>query len=141
MALTSRTEARRLVLQALYAAETGDGADLDYVTILSEDDSADERTLQFAHALFERTRREETWADEVISGLAHNWRLERIALIDRLILRMAMVEMKEFPDTPLKVVLNEAIELAKRYSTAESSGFINGILDSFVKSRPEISGA
>ena len=140
MALTSRTEARRVVLQALYAAETGDGSDRDYLEGLLDDGKPDERSLQFARALYDLTRRERSWADESISGLAHNWKLERIALIDQIILRMAMAEIREMPDTPVKVVLNEAIELAKRFSTAESSSFINGILDSFIKNLPEITG-
>jgi N utilization substance protein B len=140
MALTSRTEARRLVLQALYAAETGDGSDRDCLEGLLDDGKPDERSLQFARVLYDLTRRERSWADESISGLAHNWKLERIALIDQIILRMAMAEIREMPDTPVKVVLNEAIELAKRFSTAESSSFINGILDSFIKNLPEITG-
>jgi len=65
--------------------------------------------------------------------LALNWRLERIAVIDQIVLRMAMTELRTMPDVPAKVVLNEAIELVKQYSTAESSAFVNGILDSFLK--------
>ena len=72
-------------------------------------------------------------ADEYIAGLAENWHLERIAAIDRNILRMAITELEMIPDTPVKVVLNEAIELAKKFSTIESSKFVNGILDNFVK--------
>jgi len=69
--------------------------------------------------------------------LADNWKLERIALVDRLILRMAMTELREMADVPVKVVLNEAIELAKRYSTASSSAFVNGLLDAFIKNSPD----
>ena len=65
--------------------------------------------------------------------MAANWDLERTASIDRIVLRMAIVELTEFQSVPVKVVLNESIELVKKYSTAKSSRFVNGILDHFAK--------
>ncbi len=87
----------------------------------------------YAKALFTKCREISEWADQQITQLATNWKIERFAELDRIILRMAMTELREMPDIPMRVVINEAIELAKKYSTAESSGFINGILDSYVK--------
>jgi len=137
MAQTARSRARDLVLQGLYAAEMGETSLSEVVADVIRDDKLDAKSLDFAHRLFEQVRQHREWADKTISGLAHNWKLKRIAVIDQIILRMAMTELKAMPDTPVKVVLNEAIELAKLYSTAESSSFVNGILDSFVKNLPD----
>ena len=65
----------------------------------------------------------------MISQVAENWRLDRMAAIDRNILRLGAYEMLFCPEVPAKVAINEALELAKRYSTAQSSRFVNGILD------------
>ena len=67
--------------------------------------------------------------DELIAKVAENWSLERMAAIDRNILRLGAFEMLHSPEVPIKVAINEALELAKRYSTAQSSRFVNGILD------------
>ena len=137
MALSSRSRARELVLQGLYAAEMGENSAEDGFPEVVKDEELDQKALEFAQILFKQVRQHHRWADEAISELAHNWRLERIAVIDQIILRMAMTELKVMPDVPTRVVLNEAIELAKRYSTADSPSFVNGILDSFVKKLPE----
>jgi N utilization substance protein B len=133
MSTSHRTRARELVLQALYALETGNGTSSQVAEDILQQSDLDASTLEFALGLFEKTRQNGEEADSVIADLAANWKLERIAVVDRIILRMAMTELKEMVDVPVKVVLNEAIELAKLYSTANSSAFINGILDSFVK--------
>ncbi len=137
MTESPRHRARMLVLQGLYAAEIG-GLPADEVwqeIILN--DKLSEKTCQFAKALFDKTIESRARTDQVIAQLAQHWVLERIAVIDQIILRMAMTEINNMPDVPVKVVLNEAIELAKEFSTAESSSFINGLLDSFVKNPPE----
>lgn len=73
--------------------------------------------------------------DQLLSESLENYRLERVAAVDRNILRLALHEMLHRPDIPDRVVINEAIEIAKRFGTTESSGFVNGILDSIRKSR------
>jgi N utilization substance protein B len=137
MKKTGRSKARELVLQGLYAIETGETSPEKILEDVIKSDDLDAKAVEFATRLFEQVRNQKEWANKSISDLAHNWRLERIAVIDQIILRMAMTELNGMPDTPVKVVLNEAIELAKLYSTGESSGFINGILDTFVKNLPE----
>ena len=137
MGSSSRTQARDLVLQSLYAAEIGKTDNPVAFAEIVETAELSGKALEFARQLFDQVGEQRSWADQVISELAHNWKLERIAVIDQIVLRMAMTELKVMPDTPVKVVLNEAIELAKRYSTAESSRFVNGILDSFVKNHVE----
>jgi N utilization substance protein B len=85
--------------------------------------------VQFARTLFNSTLADVPALDERIERLAKNWDLDRIALIDRMLLRMAITEMKTFEDIVPRITINEAIELAKIYSTDKSSIFINGILD------------
>jgi N utilization substance protein B len=138
MSGTSRRHARELVLKGLYALEVGETSPDEIVKSVINDESLSENGVRFAEALFAAVREDRTWAGQTIARLATNWDLGRIAAIDLIILRMALTQLRQMTDIPVKVVLNEAIELAKEYSTAESSAFINGILDSFVKSSSEI---
>jgi N utilization substance protein B len=91
------------------------------------------KSLEYARHLFEMMEQKSDWASDQLTNLSDNWKLERMAAIDRIILRMALVELELMADVPVKVAINEAIELAKKYSTPESSKFVNGILDSFAK--------
>jgi N utilization substance protein B len=93
---------------------------------------AADTTRAFANQLFEGVTKEIVLLDEIIVKHADNWRFERLAAIDRAILRLAIHELRA-TDTPPKVVLNEAIELAKKFSSEESGPFVNGILDAFRK--------
>ena len=94
---------------------------------------AADKTRAFANQLFEGTAKEVSALDDIIRKHCENWRFERLAAIDRAILRLAIHEMGS-ADTPPKVVLNEAVELAKKFSSEESGAFVNGILDSVHKS-------
>ncbi len=93
---------------------------------------AADTTRDFANLLFEGAVKEVTSLDELIVKHADNWRFERLAAIDRAILRLAIYELRR-SETPPKVVLNEAVELAKKFSSEDSGGFVNGILDAFRK--------
>ena len=99
---------------------------------------AAETTRAFANRLFEGAAREVSALDEMIVKHAENWRFERLAAIDRAILRLAIYELRA-TDTPPKVVLNEAVDLAKKFSSEDSGAFVNGILDAFRKSLPSVS--
>jgi transcription antitermination protein NusB len=94
------------------------------------------QTRTYANQLFEGAAHDSQALDELISKYAANWRLDRLAAIDRAILRLALHEMRT-TDTPAKVVINEAVELAKKFSSEESGGFVNGILDTFRKTMPD----
>jgi N utilization substance protein B len=83
----------------------------------------------FAEKLVRGVRENLTELDAQIQGASKNWRLERMARVDRNLLRLALYELKHLEDVPAKVAINEAIEIAKRYGTNESSAFVNGILD------------
>ncbi len=133
MSESPRRRTRELVLKGLYAHEI---EELDPERIVEEvisDDTLSQKNLDFARGLFGLVRKHRAWADEQITSLAKNWDIKRIADVDRIILEIALVELREISDSPVKVVLNEAIELAKKYSTGDSSSFINGILDAYIR--------
>ena len=88
----------------------------------------------FALQLFNNTIKYNKEYENIIVEFARNWDLERIAIMDQLFLKMAFTEILTMPEIPIKVSMNEYIEIAKYYSTAKSKLFVNGILDNFVKS-------
>ena len=133
MSESPRRHARELVLQALYASEFGNDSPDEALKRLLDAEKLTEKNTEFARHLYAQVLKRADWADEQIQRLAQNWDIRRIAAIDRVVLRMALIELEEAPDVPVKVILNEAIELAKKFSTKESSAFVNGILDTFVK--------
>ena len=92
-----------------------------------------DRVSSFARQLVLGTLEHIKDIDDLISKSSEHWRLDRMAIIDRNVMRMAVYEFLYTPDTPKKVVINEAIEIAKRYSTEESTQFVNGILDNIRK--------
>lgn len=117
-------------MKALYAYEQGGGAAEHIIRhIIRPGLEDDQATLAFAEKLFLQCIDSEDRSDEIIRNYAENWEFSRIALIDRLLLRMAICEMLSFPDIPPKVSINESIEIAKKYSTENSGKFVNGILD------------
>ena len=128
--MSSRREARERVMQALYAFTLG-GGEVSHIlgTLVKPRLREDAAALKFAESLFLRTLDVADEADALIGRHADNWDLSRIALIDRILLRMAVCEFLSFEDIPPKVTINEAIDIAKRYSTDKSGKFINGILD------------
>ncbi|UCE23980.1 MAG: transcription antitermination factor NusB [Candidatus Zixiibacteriota bacterium] len=132
-----RTLARELVLQSLYAFDHGRSEPEEAYGEISREHELDEKNLAFGRNLLQLVISNRRDADQHVARLAENWNLDRIAAIDLNILRMAITELDMVPDTPVKVVLNEAIELAKKFSTIESSKFVNGILDKYVKQREQ----
>lgn len=117
-------------MQALYAREIAGGDVRHFIdTLIRPHLEVDTEILHFAERLFLRTLERTDELDAVIGRHAENWDLSRIALIDHIVLRMAIAELLTFEDIPPKVSINEAIEVVKRYSTSKSGQFINGILD------------
>ena len=130
MSTTSeRRRGRELTLQACYAFELS-GNRLEVTledVILSKDLSPS--ILDFSQKLFRKICENRETFDSYIKRKAVNWEFSRIAIIDKLILRMAICEFLYFPDIPPKVSIDEAIEIAKKFSTEKSGKFVNGILD------------
>ncbi len=122
---------REKVLQILYAHELNK----EWLASFSAevlDDVKDEADQEFARSLIRRVLSNVEELDSKIKERVENWELNRIALIDKILLRMGICELLYFPDIPPKVSINESIEIAKDYSTAGSGKFINGILDAIL---------
>jgi transcription antitermination protein NusB len=128
-----RTKAREFAMQMLFQWDMSQQDPAKLETKFWRSAKASDPTRAFANRLFEGAAREVILLDEIIVKHAENWRFERLAAIDRAILRLAIHELRA-TDTPPKVVLNEAIELAKKFSSEDSGSFVNGILDAFRKS-------
>lgn len=136
----SRSRARERALQALYQVDLAGADPLDALANAwkSEDEGADAEALEFSEGLVRGVCTNRSDIDRHIDGTSHHWRVERMAKVDRNILRLAVYELTHHAETPRKVVLNEAIELAKKFGSEESSAFINGILDKIAAAlRPE----
>ena len=133
--IRKRTRARELVLRALYLVDVRGADVLGEVPAFFARESDDPDVIRFAQDVLDGcvARREEI--DRRIAAVAENWDLHRMAVIDRNVLRLGTYELLHLADVPPKVSINEAIDLAKRYSTADSGAFVNGILD---KLRSEI---
>ncbi len=130
----TRRKSRELTLQMLFQLDLG-RQERDQVrqTFWSERKDLDEKIRGFSDDLFRVAceRREEI--DKLIEHHAEHWRMERMAAVDRNLLRTSVAEFLGFPKTPKAVVINEALEIARRYSTPESVNFINGVLDSVAR--------
>lgn len=131
--MRKRRKARELALEALYRTEiTNDEYESILADIFARTHSLKE-IVNFTRELVSRTIKEQKVIDEIISKTVENWEIDRIAVIDKNILRMAICELLYFTDVPFKVSINEAVELAKKYSTSESGRFINGVVDRVAK--------
>lgn len=147
--MASRRRAREVVIQVLFQRDLNPGSDYDVEDQFVRDRlKRDSRFVDFAIALLRGIQSHQEGIDEALSKTAQNWKLGRMAATDRAILRLATFEILFFEQTPGPVAINEAIELAKRYGTNNSSQFVNGILDrlhknseSFAKTSEQVAEA
>ena len=140
--MTKRRSARELALQCLHqwdqqGPDTGREGAIEVMNRLA----TDREVAEYCHELLETYWEHAIEIDEAISARAENWRLDRMAVVDRNVLRLAVTELEHFPAVPPRVVLDEAIEIVKRFSTERSGSFVNGILDRFLSEREESHGA
>ncbi len=126
--MSSRRKAREFALQMLFQQDLNKVAVEEVVELFWKAHPAESENREFAELLFKVTLENQSHIDELIRGHAQHWRLERMAAVDRNVLRLAVSEFLN-TDTPHVVVIDEAVEIARRFSTAESSQFVNGILD------------
>ena len=131
--MSLRRKSREFALQMLFEWDMARQDPARVKKLFWKSARASDSTRQFAEELFEGAVAEVAALDQIVDKLADNWRLERLAAIDRSILRLAVYEMR-LGATPPKVVIDEALELAKKFSSAESPAFLNGILDAAFKS-------
>ncbi len=135
----TRRKSRELALQALYQGELAGQARLLGFEEFCAHFQVSKKAIPYAIKLLGGVQEKSEEINQLISRYAENWRLERMSVIDRNILRLAVFELHYQDDVPTSVAINEAVEIAKRYSTDDSGSFINGILDGLAK--VEISGA
>jgi transcription antitermination protein NusB len=129
----TRSKSREYALQMLFQWEMGKQEQSRIEDGFWKIASAQKSTRDFANQLFESAAARADELDSIIASHAQNWRIERISAIDRAILRLALAELRS-TSTPGKVVINEAVELAKKFSSEDASAFVNGILDAAAKS-------
>jgi transcription antitermination protein NusB len=132
--LGTRRKSRELALQMLFQADMGkQDADQVRKTFWRERGDVGGEVQSFAEDLFRVATGRAAEIDSLIEGHAEHWRMERMAAVDRNLLRAAVAELLGFPTTPRPVVINEALEIARKFSSPESVQFINGVLDSVGK--------
>ena len=129
MAAISRSRCREWALQVLYQAEYVGHRQGETIRFYRHFEAVHGETPAYLVRLVEGVTAHQEELDKLIRQYSENWRLERMAAVDRNILRLALYELLHEPDVPAKVVINEAVELAKQYGSEESGSFINGILD------------
>jgi N utilization substance protein B len=122
-----------MVLQALYESEFSDGTSLQLLESQIERRGPSEEGADRARDLFLKTVEKRPELDHIIREYLENWDFERLSLIDRNILRFALAEVLYFPDVPSSVIIDEAIEIAHRYSSEEAGRLVNGLVDRAVK--------
>jgi N utilization substance protein B len=132
-----RRKAREAALQMLYQGEVGRTSAYEAIATYwpsrEAEDTLPEEAREFANGLVLGTVSRLEEIDRLLTSHAQNWRVERMAVLDRLILRMATYELLADPQTPTKVVINEALELARAYSGEDAVPFVNGVLDAVRK--------
>ncbi len=127
--MSRRRKAREMALQVLYAVDlSGESWENALEETITRRNSSGE-AADYAGKLVERAMNSAPKLDEMISGRLENWAFNRVSIIDRNILRIALAELLYFPDTPTKVIIDEAIEISRRFSSREAGRFVNGILD------------
>lgn len=130
----TRRKSRELVLQMLFQADIGKQRPNDVRQIFwKERDSVGKDIQGFADDLFRIATDRAAEIDQLIEQHAEHWRMERMAAVDRNVLRAAVAELLAYPTTPRAIIINEALEIAHKFSAPESVQFINGVLDSVGK--------
>lgn len=129
----SRRKARELALQMLFQFDVSGNTPPVILTTFEDLQRVKPNVRDFAARVFEGTVRNIDSIDAMIVQQAVNWRLERMAVVDRNIIRMSVYEFLHESDTPKLVIIDEAVEIAKKFGTQKSSQFINGVLDGILK--------
>lgn len=125
----ARRKGRELAVQALYQIELTGESSAAVLRLFFERAEASAHAKEFAAALVGGVRAQQPRLDELIAQASRNWRFERLSRVDLNILRLAAYELSQTPNVPTSVVIDEAIEIARRFGTEESAEFVNGILD------------
>lgn len=124
-------------MQLLYQLDIGEGDPRSVMENFWQqmEGGTEQEIRDFSTNLVEGVWQHKGELDEMIASYSTNWKISRMAAVDKNILRMAIFELMHCPDIPVKVTLNEAVEIAKRFGTAESGAFVNGILDNVARDK------
>src|SRR5580693_2674039 len=130
----TRRKSRELTMQMLFQGDLGKQTPEQVSALFwpSRDD-VDDETRGFAEDLYRVAEARKPEIDALIEEHAQNWRLERMAVVDRNLLRAAVAEMLGYPNTPAAIIINESLEIARRYAAPESVQFLNGVLDAIAR--------
>jgi transcription antitermination protein NusB len=137
--MSLRSKSREFAMQMLFQWDMSQQEPVKLEAKFWKSAKAADSTRLFANRLLEGATSESVALDELITRNAENWKFERLSAIDRAILRLGIYELR-FTDTPHKVVMNECVELAKKFSTEDSGPFVNGILDAVYKESVKSAG-
>jgi len=127
--MSRRRKAREIALQALYAAEISGSEWQDVLDDMLRRRNPSDEAAEYARRLVSAVNESRVELDRMIVECLENWKFERVSVIDRNILRIALAELIHFPEVPGGVIINEAIEIAHRFSSNKAGKFVNGILD------------
>ncbi len=137
----NRSRARQVALQLLFQRDLNPGVPRPALERFVHDRLHDEELERFTLRLYDGVGEHGADIDGRLSRGAENWRLHRMAAVDRNVLRLGAFELLHLAEAPANVVLNEAIELARRFGSADSPGFVNGVLDRVHRERQKESGS
>ena len=139
MASAKRTKARERALQALYQIDVA-STDLEeaLARFWRSFEPVEREVREMAEALVRGVAAHRRRIDEAVEAVSVNWRLDRMAKVDRNVLRLAVHELLHRPDVPVKVVIDEAIELGKKFGSESSGAFVNGVLDRIASGLPPV---
>ena len=131
----TRRKSRELAMQMLFQGDLGKHTPDEVRKLFwTSRDDVDAETRGFAEDLYRVAAARQPEIDALIQSHAQNWRLERMPVVDRNLLRAAIAELLEYPATPAPIVINESLEIARRYAAPESVQFLNGVLDAIARS-------
>ena len=136
--MTTRRQARCLTLEVLYEVDIAHHAPSDVMERHMIEQDLDSGGVEFAHKLMDGVLKFQEAMDRLISRYAPEWPLDQMAVVDRNILRIAIYEFLVDDETPVKVAINEAVELAKIYGSDSAPRFINGVLGSLAEQIPKL---
>ena len=130
----TRRKSRELAMQMCFQQDMGKFTPEQVTRLFWESrDDVDDETRGFAEDLYRLASERQDEVDKLIEAHAQNWRLERMAAVDRNLLRVSVAEMLGFPNTPGPIIINEALEIGRRYAAPESVHFLNGVLDAVAR--------
>jgi len=130
----TRRKSRELTMQMLFQGDLGKQTPEEVRRLFwTSRDDVDAETRGFAEDLYRVATTRQAEVDGLIEAHAQNWRLERMAVVDRNLLRAGVAEMLGYPNTPAAIVINESLEIARRYAAPESVQFLNGVLDAIAR--------